>query len=98
MKFLPDVKISEEARNDEIKFFDIFWLVCKLQTKIPKKKTIFRNAISSHSNFTEFSRIIYIDVQNWSWKFQIDIFKISYFIEQSVKWRQMLVCKIQSGL
>ena len=41
MKYLPDVKLSEEARNQN--FYDITWLVCKLQTKIPKK-TIFRDA------------------------------------------------------
>ena len=31
-------------------------------------------------------------------KFQIDIPKIVYFTEQSLKWRQKLVGKIQNGL
>ena len=95
MKFLPDVKLSKEARNQI--FFDITRLVYKLQTKIPKIP-IFRNATSRHANFTKLCRIVNIDIRNWSWKFQIDILKICYFTEQSVKWRQMLVCKIQNSL
>ena len=94
MKFLPDVK---QGGTKSKKNFDITWLVCKLQTKIPKNP-IFRNATSRHANFTKFCRIVTIDVRNKPWKFQIDISKIGYFTEQSVKWRQMLVCKIQNGL
>ena len=45
-------------------FFDITWLVCKLQTKIPKNP-IFRNATSSHANFTKFGSIINIYVANY---------------------------------
>ena len=41
------------------------------------------------------------DYQYWRLnltKFQIDILKIGYFTEQSEKWRQMLVFKIQNDL
>ena len=31
---------------------------------------------------------INIDVRNKPWKFQIDILKMGYFTEQSVKWHQ----------
>ena len=55
MKFLPDVKLNKEARNQN--FF------CKLQTKIPKSP-IFRNATSRHANLTKFCRIVTIDVRN----------------------------------
>ena len=48
---------SHENRKD----FDITWLVCKLQTKIPKI-SISRNATSRHANFTKFCRIVTIDV------------------------------------
>ena len=65
------------------KIFDITWLVCKLQTKIPKNP-IFRNETSRHTNFTKFCRIVTIDVRNEPWKFQIDISKIGYSTEQSV--------------
>ena len=36
MTFLPDIRLNEEARNQ--KKINITWLVCKLQTKIPKKR------------------------------------------------------------
>ena len=51
------------------------------------------NATSGHASFTKFCMIINTDVRNQPWKFQIEILKIGYFTEQSVKWRQMLVCK-----
>ena len=91
-------QMSSSVRRHEIRnFFDITWLVCKLQTKIPKNP-IFRNATSRNANFTKFCRIVTIDVRNKPWQFQIDISKIGYLTEQFVKWRQMLVCKIQNGL
>ena len=96
MKFLPDVGIYKETRNKK-KNFDIISPVCKLQTKVPKNP-IFWNANSRHAKFTKFCRIVHIGIRNKSWKFQIEISKIGYFIEHSVKWRQMLVCKIQHGL
>ena len=80
MKFLPEVKLSEDARNKN------FFL--KLQTKIPKN-LIFGNAISRHTNFTKFYRIVTIDVRNKPYKFQIDISKIDYFAEHSVKCRSV---------
>ena len=95
MKLLPDVKLNEEARNQ--KKIDITWLVCKLQSEIPNNP-IFRDATSRHANFTKFYRIVTTDVRNKPWKVHIDISKIGYFTEHSVKWRQMLVCKIQNGL
>ena len=83
-------------RRHEI-FFYTTGPFSKLQTKIPKI-SIFENAFSRHANLTQFCRIVHIDVRNTPWQFQIDISKIDYFTEQSVKWRQMLVCKIQNGL
>ena len=62
MKFLPDVGIYKEARNQKKKF-DITGPVCKLQNKI-QKIPIFRNATSRHANFTKFCRIVHIDVRN----------------------------------
>ena len=59
-------------------FFDITWLVCKLQTKL-----FFRNAFSRHANFTKFCRIVTIDVRNKSWKFEIDISKIHDFVSRT---------------
>ena len=56
MKFLPDVGVYKEARNQK-KIFDITGGVCNLQTKIPKNP-IFGNATSRHANFTKFCRII----------------------------------------
>ena len=61
MKFLPDVGIRKEARNQ--KKIDITGPVCKLQTKIPKIP-IFGNATSRHANLTKFCRNINIDVRN----------------------------------
>ena len=61
MKFLPDVGIHKEARNQ--KKIDITVPVCKLQTKIPKI-LIFGNATSRHANLTKFCRNINIDVRN----------------------------------
>ena len=90
MKFLPDAGTHWRYK---IKKIDLTGPVCKEQNKIP----IFINATSSHANFMKFCRIVTIDVRNIPWKFQIDISKIGYFTEQSVKWRQMLVCKIQNG-
>ena len=58
----------------------------------------FWNATFGHASFTKFCRIINIDVRNYTWKFQIDSSKIGFFTEQSAKWRQMLVSKIQNGL
>ena len=95
MKFLPHVGTHKEVQIRKI--FDISDLICKLQTKIPKIP-IFGNAISRHANFTNFCRIVHIDVRNKSWKFHIEISKINYFTEQSVKWGKNLVCKIQNGL
>ena len=62
MKFLPDVGIHTEARNQKF-FFDITGPVCKLQNKIPKI-SILENATSRHANYTKFCRIINIDVRN----------------------------------
>ena len=62
MKFLPDVGIHNEARNQKKKF-EITGPVCKLQTKIPKIP-IFRNATSRRANFMKFCRIVTIDVRN----------------------------------
>ena len=53
---------------------------------------------NGHANFKKFCRIATIDVRNEPWNFQTDILKIGYFAEQSVKWRQKLICKIQNGL
>ena len=61
MKFLLDVGIYKEARNQ--KKFDITGPVCKLQNKIPKI-LIFRNATSRHANFTKLCRIVNIDIRN----------------------------------
>ena len=61
MKFLPDVGVYREARNQ--KKIDITGPVCKLQTKIPKIP-IFGNATSRHANLTKFCRNINIDVRN----------------------------------
>ena len=58
----------------------------------------FENATFKHTNVMKFCRVINIDVRNKPCKFQIDIIKIRYFTEQFVKWRQMLVCKLQNGL
>ena len=60
MKFLPDVGIHKEARNQ--KKIDITGPVCKLQTKILKNPN-FGNATSMHANFTKFCRIVTIDVR-----------------------------------
>ena len=65
--------------------------VFKVQTQIPKKMT-FGNATSRHANFTTFCRIVTTDVRNESKKFKIDIAKVGYFTEQSVKSRKKLVC------
>ena len=88
-----DGDFSTKSENE----FDITLLVCKLQTKIPKNP-IFRNITSWHANFEKFCRIVNIDIKNWSRKFESDISEIGYFTEQSLKWRQMLVYKIQNGL
>ena len=94
MKFLPDVGNHKEARNQ--KKIDITGLVCTLQTKIPKIP-IFENATFRHANLTTFCRNINMDVRNKPRKFQIDISKIGYFTEDSVRCRKKLVCKIQNG-
>ena len=94
MRFLPDFGIYKEAQNKQI---DITGLVYVLQTKIPKIP-IFGNATSRHANCTKFCRIVHIDVRNKSWKFQIDILKIGYFTEQSVKYRKKLVYKTISKM
>ena len=93
--FLPDVKLSEEARDRKFFWHNLtgLWII----DRIPKNQN-FRNANSRHTNFTTFCKIINIDVWNWSWKFQIYIFKNGYFTEQSLKLHQMLFCKIQNGL
>ena len=78
------------------KIFDITGPVCKLQTKIPKIP-IFRNATSRHANFMKFCRIVTIDVRNKPWKFQIDISKIGYFTEQSVKCRKSWSVKYRTA-
>ena len=96
MKFLPDDGICEEAQKSKKKF-DVTGRVEKLQTKI-SKNPCFGNAISRRANFTEFCRILNIDVGYESWKVQTDILKIGYVTEQYVKWRKKLVCKIQNGL
>ena len=83
--------------SDEFFYDKVGGPVCKLQIKI-LKISIFGNAIFRRANLTKFCRIVTIDVKNKTWKFPIDISKIGYFTEQSVKWRQMLVCKIQNGL
>ena len=62
------------------------------------EKTDFGNAFSRHANFTKFCTIVTIDVRNKPRKFQIDISKIGYFTEQSVKLRQVLVCKLQTKI
>ena len=55
---------SSSVRRHEIrKKFERTWLVCKLQTKIPKNQ-IFRKAYFRHSNITKFCRIVTIDVRN----------------------------------
>ena len=95
MKFLPDVGIHKEARNQK-KNFDLTGPVCKLQTKI-LKNTIFGNATFGHANFTKFCRIVTIDVRNKPWKFQIDISKIGYFTEQSVKCRKSWSVKYRTA-
>ena len=94
MNFLPHVDTHKEAQNQ--KKIYISGLVCKLKTIIPKIQ-IFVNTTSRHSNFTNFDRIVHIAVRNEPWKFQIDISKIGYFTEQSVKCPKQLVCKIQNG-
>ena len=50
------------------------------------------------NNFMKFCRIINIDFRDWPWKIQIDILKITYSTEQTVKLRKMLLCKIQNYL
>ena len=94
-KLLPYLKLNEEARNQNFFWHNLtgLWI-----TDQNWKRWMFRNATFRHSNFTKFCRSINIDVQNWSRKFQIDISKIGYFIEQSVKRLWMLVCKIQNSL
>ena len=78
------------------KIFDITGPVCKLQTKIPKIP-IFGNATSRHANLTKFCRNINIDVRNKPWKFQIDISKIGYFTEHSVKCRKSWSVKYRTA-
>ena len=60
MKFLPDVGIHREARNQKC-FFDISGLICKLQTKTQKIPTL-KKATYRHANFTKFCRIVHIDI------------------------------------
>ena len=86
VKLQPDIKLIKEARNQKSFWHDL------------SEKPVFGNETSRHAIFTKFCRIVTIDVRNKPWKFQIDNSKIGYFTEQSVKWRQMLVCKIQNGL
>ena len=89
--------MSSLMRRQEIrKKYAITLLVCKLQTKIPKNP-IFRNATSRHANFMKFCRIVTIDVRNKPWKFQIDISKIGYFTEQSVKCRKSWSVKYRTA-
>ena len=83
-------------RHEIKKFFDITGPVCKLQTKIPKIP-IFGNATSRHANLTKFCRNINIDVRNKPWKFQIDISKIGYFTEHSVKCRKSWSVKYRTA-
>ena len=78
------------------KQIDISDLVCRLQTKIPKIP-IFGNATSRHANLTKFCRNINIDVRNKPWKFQIDISKIGYFTEHSVKCRKSWSVKYRTA-
>ena len=78
------------------KYFDANGPVCKWQIKI-SKNLIFGNATSRRANFAKFCKIVNIDVRNTFWKFQIDISRIGYFTEKSVKCRKKLVSKIQNA-
>ena len=78
MRFLPDVKLSKEAWK--------LYMTCLVLICRPKRKNDFWKAPYRHANFTKKCRIINISVGNWSWIFQINIFKIFHFAEQSVKY------------
>ena len=82
MKFSQNVKLDMEARNH--KKIDITHSVCNLQTKY-WENPIFGNAASSDQNFTKFCKDIDFDVRKQPWKFQIDISKIDYFADRSLK-------------
>ena len=92
---------SPMGKHEMQKKIGISHLVCKSRVSNVKRRSnsLFSgNTTSGYANFTKFRMSISIDVRNKPWKFQIDMSKIGYFTEQSVKWRQMLVCKIQNGL
>ena len=46
----------------------------------------------------KFCSIINIDVKNYPSKIQVEILKIAYSTEQSVRLRKMLLCKIETYL
>ena len=73
MKFSPDV-IAEALNQNKLTLF-----VSSVNHKQESKKSQFLEM--QHSDML---RIIDINIQNWSWKFQIDISKIGYFREQSL--------------
>ena len=94
IRFLADIGIDREAHNE------IFFWHKRSDQQIKdqnSEKPDFGNVTFRHANVTKFCSTIDIDVK-LILKIQMNISKTGYFTEQSVKWRQMLICKIQNGL
>ena len=64
MRFLPLVGTHMKAENQK-RFFDIYGLVCKLQTEV-QKIVIFGIATTRHANCTKFGRIVHINFRDKS--------------------------------